>query len=41
MMSALLTIVAYSHANPNQIDLVKPELEKLIPINRRIAGTLT
>ena len=33
-----LTIVANIHANPDQIDLVKAELEKLIPITRAEQG---
>jgi len=35
-----LTIVANIHANPEKIDLVKAELEKLIPITRAEAGCL-
>jgi quinol monooxygenase YgiN len=35
-----LTIVANIHANPDKIDLVKAELEKLIPITRAEAGCL-
>ena len=33
-----LTIVANVHAKPDQIDLVKAELEKLIPITRAEKG---
>jgi len=33
-----LTIVANIHANPNQIELVKAELEKLVPITRAEKG---
>lgn len=35
-----LTIVANIHANPDQIDLVKAELEKLLPITRAEQGCL-
>ena len=35
-----LTIVANIHAKPDQIDLVKAELEKLIPITRAEAGCI-
>ena len=35
-----LTIVANIHAKPNKIDLVKAELEKLIPITRAEAGCI-
>ena len=35
-----LTIVANSHANPDQIDLVKKELEKLVPITRAEEGCI-
>ena len=35
-----LTITGNILANPNQIDLVKAELEKLIPITRAEAGCL-
>lgn len=35
-----LTIVANIHVNPDQIDLVKAELEKLIPITRAEAGCI-
>jgi len=35
-----LTIVASFHANPDKIDLVKAELEKLIPITRAEKGCL-
>jgi quinol monooxygenase YgiN len=35
-----LTIVADIHANPDQIDLVKAELEKLIPITRAEEGCI-
>ncbi len=35
-----LTIVANIHAKPHAIDLVKAELEKLIPITRNEAGCL-
>ena len=37
---SILTIVANIHANPDQIDLVKGELEKLLPITRREAGCI-
>ncbi|AOW13941.1 antibiotic biosynthesis monooxygenase [Hydrogenophaga crassostreae] len=35
-----LTIVANIHAHPDRIDLVKAELEKLIPITRGEKGCL-
>ena len=35
-----LTIVANIHANPNQIELVKSELEKLVPITRAEKGCI-
>ncbi len=35
-----LTIVANIHVKPDQIDLVKAELEKLLPITRAEAGCL-
>jgi len=35
-----LTVVANFHANPDKIDLVKAELEKLIPITRTEEGCL-
>ncbi len=35
-----LTIVAHIRANPNKIDLVRSELEKLIPITRAEAGCI-
>ena len=35
-----LTIVATIHAHPGQIDLVKAELEKLVPITRAEQGCL-
>ncbi|MFW5397248.1 MAG: quinol monooxygenase YgiN [Candidatus Accumulibacter regalis] len=35
-----LTIVANIHANPDRIDLVKAELEKLLPITRAEQGCL-
>ena len=35
-----LTIVANIYANPDQIDLVKAELEKLVPVTRAEAGCL-
>ena len=35
-----LTIVANIHANPNQINLVKSELEKLVPITRAEKGCI-
>jgi quinol monooxygenase YgiN len=35
-----LTIVANIHAKPDQIDLVKAELEKLLPITRAEEGCL-
>lgn len=37
---SILTIVANIHANPDQIDLVKAELEKLIPITRAEQGCI-
>ena len=39
-MTDMLTIVANIHANPDQIDLVKAELEKLIPITRAEEGCI-
>lgn len=35
-----LTIVAHIRANPGKIDLVKAELEKLVPITRAEEGCL-
>ncbi len=35
-----LTIVAHIHAQPDKIDLVKVELEKLVPITLAEAGCL-
>ncbi len=35
-----LTIVATIHAHPGQIDLVKAELEKLVPISRTEQGCI-
>ena len=35
-----LTIVANIHANPNQIELVKSEREKLVPITRAEKGCI-
>lgn len=35
-----LTIVAHIRANPNKIDLVRSELEKLIPITRAEKGCI-
>ncbi|MGB5064581.1 MAG: putative quinol monooxygenase [Candidatus Competibacter sp.] len=35
-----LTIVANIHANPDQMDRVKAELEKLVPITRAEAGCI-
>ncbi|WP_018218410.1 putative quinol monooxygenase [Salinispora vitiensis] len=35
-----LTIVANIHAKPGQVDLVKAELEKLIPITRAEKGCI-
>ena len=35
-----LTIVANIHAHPDRIDLVKAELEKLVPITRAETGCL-
>ena len=35
-----LTIVANIHANPDQVDLVKSELEKLIPPTRAEQGCI-
>lgn len=37
---ANLTIVANIHADPDRIDLVKSELEKLVPITRAEAGCI-
>lgn len=37
---AKLTIVAHIHAQPDQIDLVKAELEKLIPITLAEEGCI-
>lgn len=37
---ARLTIVANIHADPDRIDLVKSELEKLVPITRAEAGCI-
>ncbi len=37
---AKLTIIANIHANPDQIGLVKAELEKLIPITRAEKGCI-
>lgn len=37
---AKLTIVANIHVNPDKIDLVKAELEKLIPITRAEEGCM-
>lgn len=37
---AKLTIVANIHANPDRIELVKAELEKLIPITRAEKGCI-
>lgn len=39
-MSKTLTIVANIRANPDKIELVKAELEKLIPITRSEAGCI-
>ena len=36
----MLTIVANIHANPEQIDLVKTELEKLVPITLAEEGCI-
>ena len=36
----MLTIVASIHANPDQVELVKAELEKLIPITRAEEGCI-
>jgi quinol monooxygenase YgiN len=36
----MLTIVANIHAHPDKIDLVRGELEKLVPITRAEAGCL-
>ena len=36
----MLTIVANIHANPDQIDLVRTELEKLIAITRAEEGCI-
>lgn len=35
-----LTIVAHIHANPDQVELVKAEPEKLIPITRAEPGCI-
>lgn len=35
-----LTFVAHIYANPEQIDLVRTELERLLPIARVEAGCL-
>ena len=35
-----LTIVAHIHARPDKIDLIKSELEKLIPITRGESGCI-
>lgn len=35
-----ITIVAHIHAHPDQIDLVRAELEKLIPITRGEEGCI-
>ena len=35
-----LTLIAHIHAKPDQIDLVKAELEKLIPITRAEDGCI-
>ncbi len=35
-----LTIVANIHAEPDRVDLVKAELERLVPITRAEAGCL-
>lgn len=35
-----LTIVAHIHANPGRIELVKAELEKLVPITRAEPGCI-
>ncbi|OSQ36717.1 putative quinol monooxygenase [Thalassospira mesophila] len=35
-----LTIVANIHADPSQIDLVKAELEKLVPLTRAEEGCI-
>lgn len=37
---ANLTIVANIHADPDRIDLVKSELEKLVPITRAETGCI-
>ncbi len=37
---SILTIVANIHAKPDQIDLVREELEKLLPITRSEAGCI-
>lgn len=37
---ARLTIVANIHADPDRIDLVKSELEKLVPITRAETGCI-
>lgn len=36
----ILTIVANIHANPDRIELVKAELEKLVPITRAEPGCI-
>ena len=36
----MLTIIANIHANPNQVDLVKTELAKLIPITLAEEGCI-
>jgi len=36
----MLTIVADIHATPDKVDLVKSELEKLVPITRAEEGCL-
>lgn len=38
---ATLTIIANLHAHPDQIDLVRAELEKLIPFTRNEQGCIT
>ena len=38
---AKLTIVANIHVNPDQIGLVRAELEKLVPITRAEQGCIT
>lgn len=37
---AKLTIIANVHANPDRIDLIKAELEKLVPITRAEPGCI-